>query len=84
MQGAVSLAGAWNAALSQARASSVFAAIPEEPTAAMLQYAAAPAPLPPKGTTCEAWLEQADQRRCVSASHAFSRSEALIDPCMSV
>lgn len=82
VQGAVSLAGAWNAALNQARAPSAFAAIPEEPTAAMLQYAAAPAPLPPAGMTCEAWLAQADQRRCISASHALSWVEAFIDHCI--
>ena len=74
MQGAVSLAGAWKVALSQAMAPSVFASLPEEPTADMLQYAAAPAQLPPSGITCEAWLAQADQHRCVSASPCFHQT----------
>ena len=73
VQRALSLAGAWNAALDQARVPSVFAAIPEEPTAAMLQYAAAPAQLPPSGMTCEAWLAQTDKRRSVSVSQSLPR-----------
>ena len=71
-QGAASLASAWNAALGQARVPSVFAAISEEPTAAMLQYAAAPAQLPPSRMTCEAWLTQADKRRSVVFCHTLS------------
>lgn len=80
VQGAVSLAGAWNTVLSQARAPSVIATIPEEPTAAMLQYAAASAQLPPSGMTCKAWLAQADQHRCGSASHHIFM-ELISDSC---
>ena len=72
LAGAFSLGGAWSNMLNQTRPPPVFTPVPEEPTAAMLQYAAAPAQLPPMGMTCEAWLSQADQRKCVSASHACS------------
>lgn len=75
-QGAVSLAGAfslgdaWGNMLNQTRPLPVFTPVPEEPTATMLQYAAAPAQPPPMGMTCEAWLSQADQRKCVSTLYA--------------
>ena len=71
MQGAVSLASAWDFALNPARVPSVVAAIPEELTIAMLRYAVAPAQLPPSGITCEAWLSQAYQRRSVSVLMVF-------------
>ena len=56
------LAGIRGAALDSARAPPVFPEIPEQPTDAMLAYAAAAAKPPPKGMTCEAWLAQADRR----------------------
>ena len=71
VQGAISVVGSWNAALGQGTAVPLLTAISEEPTPAMLQYAAAPAQLPPSGMTCEAWLGQADQRRYLKALPAL-------------
>ena len=56
------LTGVRGAALDRARVPLVFPEILEQPTDAMLAYAAAAAKLPPNGMTCEAWLAQADRR----------------------